>query len=521
MDPLSVASSIAGLVSAAGMVNKALGPYIAAVRDTPKIAIQVYSETQSATIILSALQNLTTNLATINRQRAALIQLDQVVAVLTDGVLIFSDLEACVGDLPPAEPSITPLALRYRLGWARKESALSTLLGRLEAFKSSMSLMLIILQSDSSLQAEQSQQELKSNVTLLLQNSKNLARRLVNLEDVFDARSIITRSRRHSYAPSTNSVSTTTEALTDRQDWPLSTSVNSGDSSSVIFSPITSAFSDQSPLPSSVSTRTATPTRSAARPLSSQSAQLTTDSLQRPFECDLELSRVYRRAQDPRKSMDFSFRSSIARTNAWSVFSGMSLGDISVLSVIALPIYADDLRNSHHYDFGDGATSGVLITTTLSTTRELVPNLLPCSHSFWRSCVELELLLAQLPPIQKRIEKTRSRRPANNPSCRYLSGHPFSCLSDLFMDGYSFLFLVDMLEHHKYYNALTNSPYEYDITSLTEYPLLTNAIHTASQILGIRDMFTFLDITGECENKGFLKVCHSLLAALNTLYDTW
>ncbi|KAK4458971.1 hypothetical protein QBC42DRAFT_275473 [Cladorrhinum samala] len=505
MDPLSVASSIAGLVSAAGMVNKALGPYIAAVRDTPKIAFQVYSETQSATIILSALQNLTTNLSTINRQRAALIQLDQIVAVLTDGVLIFSDLEACVEDLPPAEPSITPLALRYRLGWARKESALSTLLGRLEAFKSSMSLMLNILQSHSSIQAEQCQQELRSNVTLLLETSKNLARLLTNLEDVFDARSIITRSRRHSYAPSIDSVPTTTEALVDRQESPFSNSVNSYDSSSAIFSPTNSAFSEQSTLPSSASTRATTPTHSA-RPLSSHSALLTS-SLSRPFECHLELSRVYRQARNPRNSMDFSFRSSIARTNAWSVFSDLSLGEISVLSVIALPIYPDDLRNSHHYDFGDPVESG---------NRELLPGLLPCSHSLWRSCVELELLLTQIPEIEERILKARGRYPSGGVP---LFHHPFFVLQYLFADGYPFLLLVNILAQHKGHTTLTQDLIDYDATNSARYPLLEKGVDIASGILGLQDMFTLSDITGESRIIGFLKVFRVFQALLRLLLE--
>jgi len=44
MDPLSVAASIAGLLSAAGAVVKVLTPYVAAARDTPKLAVQINSE---------------------------------------------------------------------------------------------------------------------------------------------------------------------------------------------------------------------------------------------------------------------------------------------------------------------------------------------------------------------------------------------------------------------------------------------------------------------------------------------
>ena len=76
------------------------------------------------------------------------------------------------------------------------------------------------------------------------------------------------------------------------------------------------------------------------------------------FRDDLISSRVYRRAQ--RETMDFSFRSSIAQSRSWSMFTGLSLSDISAISVIALPVYPDDLTNAHHYDFGETPT----ITTT-------------------------------------------------------------------------------------------------------------------------------------------------------------
>ena len=134
MDPLSVAASIAGLLSAAGAVTKVLAPYVTAARETPKITVQVNSEIQSITIILSALQSLARNFGSVPVQRAALIQVDHVVAVLTGGVLIFSDLEVVVRSLDSLgdfSVSITRLALRSRLQWARKESEITSLLARL------------------------------------------------------------------------------------------------------------------------------------------------------------------------------------------------------------------------------------------------------------------------------------------------------------------------------------------------------------------------------------------------------
>lgn len=145
-DPLSVAASIAGLLSAAGSVLKVLGPYIAAARDTPKIAAEVNGELHATTIVLSALQTLASNMESVSARRAALVRVDQAVAVLTNGVLNFSEIEASVGSLSLAEPYTTPLALRSRLQWAWKETELTRLLTRLQGFKLSISLILTILQ---------------------------------------------------------------------------------------------------------------------------------------------------------------------------------------------------------------------------------------------------------------------------------------------------------------------------------------------------------------------------------------
>lgn len=65
------------------------------------------------------------------------------------------------------------------------------------------------------------------------------------------------------------------------------------------------------------------------------------------FERILEQSWVYKRNQ--RNSCDCSFISSAGRSHTWSVFSGFSLADVSVLSVIAMPLTTMDLANREHY----------------------------------------------------------------------------------------------------------------------------------------------------------------------------
>lgn len=145
MDPLNVAASITGLSSATGQVARLLAPYIAAAQDTPKIAHLVHDEVQNTGIILASLQRLTSCLASGSARHATLLLVDHIVAVLTDGVLLFSELETELGSLPPRDPSGQRPALRYRLQWASKENAFAALLTRLQAFKASMTLMLMIL----------------------------------------------------------------------------------------------------------------------------------------------------------------------------------------------------------------------------------------------------------------------------------------------------------------------------------------------------------------------------------------
>jgi hypothetical protein len=86
----------------------------------------------------------------------------------------------------------------------------------------------------------------------------------------------------------------------------------------------------------------------AAQPLVDERISvLSAMRLQFAFDRDLESSRVYRMAR--KEECDCSFTSSAMRTHALSVFTGLSLADISALSVVALPLYADDLRSVNNY----------------------------------------------------------------------------------------------------------------------------------------------------------------------------
>jgi hypothetical protein len=82
----------------------------------------------------------------------------------------------------------------------------------------------------------------------------------------------------------------------------------------------------------------------------------TSSASRHDFEVVLEESRVYTRV-DSNNESDASFTSSTVRTNAWSMLSGISLNDISIIAVFRLPITLDDINK-----FGPGLKFGALLS---------------------------------------------------------------------------------------------------------------------------------------------------------------
>jgi hypothetical protein len=102
---------------------------------------------------------------------------------------------------------------------------------------------------------------------------------------------------------------------------------------------------------STIRTSTIRPTPASVAPPDSSSSRISTtfDPVQalREFETVLNASRVYRRAEP--NETDMSFRSSVVRSHAWTALSGGSLADISVISVIALPLTSDEVKAMYRY----------------------------------------------------------------------------------------------------------------------------------------------------------------------------
>ncbi|KAH8650456.1 CDC24 calponin-domain-containing protein [Ilyonectria robusta] len=379
MDPLSAIASVAGIATAAGEVAKILGPYITAAKDAPKIAAQLSSEVLATQTILSALEQLASNISTRNVKYASLIQVDQLIAVLTDGVLIFSELVAVLQTLPPPEPISPGGRLWSPIQWVRKKSSLTAIFTRLQAFKLSINSILNILQSDSQVRAENNQQQLISTMEILLERNHDLSKRMRDIESIFNT-----------------SQHQATSQFTAGAD--------------------------------GLAPHTASPKRSSL--------------VEFEFERDLKASHVYRRAK--RDTMDFSVRSSVARTHAWSIFSGISLSNISEISVLALPLYAEDIANPQHYDFGHETVQPKPLFSPTVYTR-----------SIYHECVEAQLQLSQFEWFAE-LHRQETQRGTEDQT-------PLSILIAIFRHGTPLLMLFNQLDnsqHERWESLIASSPSE-------------------------------------------------------------
>ena len=153
MDPLSVIASVAGTISAASGIIKVLEPYAAAHKKAPEIASQVHSEALTTKTILVSLQQLINNfIARENTDEssaqdptyAALLPVDHIIAIFTDGVLLFSEFDSVLQSLPPLETKGPGTRWWTSVQWVRKRGSLSVLLARLQAFKQSVDCILSV-----------------------------------------------------------------------------------------------------------------------------------------------------------------------------------------------------------------------------------------------------------------------------------------------------------------------------------------------------------------------------------------
>lgn len=141
MNPISAAASIVGLVGAAAKVPECLFKFTRHVKHAPKLASSVLQEVSYISACLGELQSLLKGGKAASRSHENLLMVEQIIAALSNCVLIFSDLEEIVEPLKPSDP-LKPSRLAQ---WVLKEHTIKTLFTRLQSSKVSLNLMMTTL----------------------------------------------------------------------------------------------------------------------------------------------------------------------------------------------------------------------------------------------------------------------------------------------------------------------------------------------------------------------------------------
>ncbi|EXL45948.1 hypothetical protein FOCG_11942 [Fusarium oxysporum f. sp. radicis-lycopersici 26381] len=286
MDPLSVSASVVGLLGAGAKITSCLWTFATNARDAPQLARHLVFEVADITAALGSLQAYVRGQAQAPGERGALILLEHVLTTLTGCVTTFSDLQRLMDQL-----NLSPgMGTIDKMKWARQESYICAIVQRLQNHKSSLTLMLTVLQCETMKEAQSSTHHLCNLVEELLQSNQDLASRIRGLER---EGSIIAESRR-------DDVSTLRQARGSKS-------------------------------PSFIDTQAS--------------------AIKFTFDQDLQASRVYNRAIG-RQSMT-SLTSTALYTTALSLFSNLSLSQVSNISFYALPVYSNDLSNNECYVFGE------------------------------------------------------------------------------------------------------------------------------------------------------------------------
>lgn len=297
MDPLSVTASVIALLGAGGKIISLLSQ-VAAIADAPALAIVTLAEMTDISTALRHIQDFVDGAVQVPVERQQHILLEHLVATLTGCLITYSELDAITDSLDIGSSS---MSVFDRVKWTLKEASINTLVQRLQNHKSSLNLMLSILQSTSIIEIQQTVTKLHGLVEQLLSGDNDLHRRLSGLEGAATLPS------------SASNIETILHDSTDDND----------DDDNATIRPVIAA------------------NRNTVENVEKSTIISFT------FDSALANSRVYSRFKylHSNTHSETSLASSTRRTMAISIFSAISLAEISNISVYSLPISIQEVRN--------------------------------------------------------------------------------------------------------------------------------------------------------------------------------
>ncbi|OCL04840.1 hypothetical protein AOQ84DRAFT_367150 [Glonium stellatum] len=297
MDPLSVSASVIALIGAGGKIVSLLSR-VTAIADAPALAAVTLTEMTDISTALRHIQDFINGTVKVPIERQQNILVEHIIATLTGCLKTYSELEKIVDSL---NIGLSGMSVFDRVKWTAKEASIRTIVLRLQNHKSSLSLMLSILQSTSIIEVRQTVTRLHGLMEELLCGDDDLYRRLSSLRT------------RALPSGASNIESILHDNTNDVND--------DGDNTTI------------------------RPMMTANRNTMENFNKSTIGGF--AFDGVLAKSRVYSRLTylHPNTHSEMSLTSSTRRVMATTLFSATSLAEISNISIYSLPIYNHEVSN--------------------------------------------------------------------------------------------------------------------------------------------------------------------------------
>ena len=298
MDPLSVTASVIALLGAGGKIISLLSQ-LTAIKDAPELARITLTEMHDISAALRHIQDFVKDTDKVPAERRQHIRLEHLVAALTGCLTTYSELNAIVESLNIGSSGIS---VSDRAKWIRKEARINTIVQRLQNHKSSLNLMLSVLQSTSIVEIKQTVARLDSLLEQVFSGDDDLYERLSRLRETRTLQSGTSNAESILSGSTADDENATVRSVTSVNSIPLE---NVDEFTEVSFT----------------------------------------------FDSELARSRVYLRVRVLHSAThsETSMTSSAGQTMALSFFTTTSLAEISNLSMYCLPICAQEVGNASWY----------------------------------------------------------------------------------------------------------------------------------------------------------------------------
>ncbi|KAI3584380.1 hypothetical protein IWW34DRAFT_650015 [Fusarium oxysporum f. sp. albedinis] len=345
MDPLSIASGVAGLLTVSAAVIKTFDTVKNSIENCPRTVFWAHAETKEINWAIKRLKSLIDDPDSVPKAARMSVGIHDATVTISELIKTCDNL---ITTLKPLNEDGKVVLTRWdRVKWLRVQDDVVKYIRQLQAHKGSVTLILNILQCESDVVIVESQRALELKIDAVLNSSEATQRRIEGLEALFNKfiaeNSTLIPSNRSSMAPTlhrwreddaTETDSVATSRKYDPDEWD---GFHASAERSLSFPTSSVPELEMPKLKRSTSAETS---------MKSESNGMTSPPF-REFEATLEKTNVYKRVYNSTDA--FSIHSTHGRSMTGSVMTSFSLADdSSILS--AFPIMSrTELQHPEFY----------------------------------------------------------------------------------------------------------------------------------------------------------------------------